>query len=376
MKKVFSKIIFCIFFLSCFSLKIFAQEVVIVDSEDNLYEQTLKEYNEYSSLLKKYFSSQQDEFLKSYAEKSCEIYSIENAFGEIQNFLIAESLFYWNYFRKKINDDEAKKIIDKEIIGYWNYLNENIILDNNFLVVYNFVEYFLNLKNVQIELPISEFKITDFSFEKLNKDYELPSDVFVRNNFYQTLAKAESLLFKLNINKKILDVQMALSEETFYKVLNNPKLLYVIFNNEKYFSIKESFCKTAKLLYNTEIIFNENKFDLNNIYSFFSKDIYEKIYFNLPSLEKSSDVEIQYEFVNSFSDFMLKQIKEGFDIEKIFSSLEFEVINKIIDDNYFSFCVDVKFLKNILDKINLFLTLECPIELVLSNFKVESGEYE
>jgi hypothetical protein len=56
--------------------------------------------------------------------------------------------------------------------------------------------------------------------------------------------------------------------------------------------------------------------------------------------------------------------------------LEFEVINKIIDDNYFSFCVDVKFLKNILDKINLFLTLECPTELVLSNFKDESGEYE
>ena len=374
MKKVFSKFVFCIFFLSCFSLKIFAQEVVIVDSEDNLYEQTLKEYNEYSSLLEKYFSTQQNEFLKSYAEKSFEIYSVENAFGEIQNFLIAESLFYWNYFRKNINDDEVKKIIDKEIIDYWNYLNENIILDNNFLVVYNYVEYFLNLKNIQIELPISEFKITDFNFEKLNIDYELPSDVFVRNDFYQTLAKAESLLFKLN--KEVLDVEIVLSEETFYKVLNNPKLLFVIFNNEKYFSIKESFCKTAKLLYDVEVILTENKFDLNNIYSFFSKDIFEKIYFNLPSLEKSSDIEIQYEFVNSFSDFMLKQIKEGFDIEEIFSPLEFEVINKIIENNYFAFCVDVNFLKSILDKINLFLSLECPTELVLSNLKVESGEHE
>ena len=374
MKKVFSKFVFCIFFLSCFSLKIFAQEVVIVDSEDNLYEQTLKEYNEYSSLLKKHFSSQQDEFLKSYAERSYEIYSIENAFGEIQNFLIAESLFYWNYFRKNINDDEAKKIIDKEIIDYWNYLNENIILDNNFLVVYNYVEYFLNLKNIQIELPISEFKITDFNFEKLNIDYELPSDVFVRNDFYQTITKAESLLFKLN--KEVLDVEIVLSEETFYKVLNNPKLLFVIFNNEKYFSIKESFCKTAKLLYDVEVILTENKFDLNNIYSFFSKDIFEKIYFNLPSLQKSSDIEIQYEFVNSFSDFMLKQIKEGFDIEEIFSPLEFEVINKIIENNYFAFCVDVNFLKSILDKINLFLSLECPTELVLSNLKVESGEHE
>ena len=57
------------------------------------------------------------------------------------------------------------------------------------------------------------------------------------------------------------------------KVLNNPKLLYVIFNNEKYFSIKESFCKTAKLLYNTEIIFNENKFDLNNIYDSFKNEL-------------------------------------------------------------------------------------------------------
>ena len=56
MKKVFSKFVFCIFFLSCFSLKIFTQEVVIVDREDNLYEQTLKEYIEYFFLLEKYFS--------------------------------------------------------------------------------------------------------------------------------------------------------------------------------------------------------------------------------------------------------------------------------------------------------------------------------
>lgn len=374
MKKVLFKIFSFLFLLNFFCVNFFSQELVIVDEGESLYEINLQSYNEFSSLLKKYFVTQQDDLIKSYADKSSQIFSIDNAFPEMQSLLISESLFYWNFYRKNILDEESKSIIDNAIISYWSFLKENVILDNSFFVAYNYVKYFTSLKGFQFELPI-EFEIEDYNFENIN-DYTIPSDYIIRNDFYKILSVAEGMLFKLNKNKDVIDVQMALSENAFYDFLNNPKLLYIIFNNEKYVSIKDSFCKTSKLLFDVEITTDENKFDLKNIYSFLPEDIYKNIYSILANSKKEFDVSIQYEFLNSFSNFMLKQMKEGFDVSKIFSPLEMKIYNKILENNYFAFCIDLNYLNNLLDKMNIYLNLTCPLNLIFSNLKVESDNNE
>jgi hypothetical protein len=344
MKKVFFKIFSFLFLLNLFCVNFFSQELVIVDEGESLYEINLQSYNEFSSLLKKYFVTQQADLIKFYADKSSQIFSIDNAFLEMQSLLISESLFYWNFYRNNIFDEESKSIIDNAIISYWSFLKENVILDNSFFVAYNYVKYFTSLKEFQFELPI-EFKIEDYNFEN-NIDYTIPADYIIRNHFYKTLSIAEGMLFKLNKNKDVIDAQMALSENAFYDFLNNPKLLYIIFNNEKYVSIKDSFCKTSKLLFDVEITTGENKYDLKNIYSFLPEDIFNNIYSILPNSKKDFDVSTQYEFLNSFSSFMLKQMKEGFDVSKIFSPLEMEIYNKILENNYFAFCIDLNYLNN------------------------------
>ena len=355
MKKVFFKIFSFLFILNFFCVNFFSQELVIVGEGESLYEINLQAYEEFSSLLKKYFVTQQDDLIKTYADKSREIFSIDNAFSEMQSFLVAESLFYWNFYRKNILDEESKSIIDDSIISYWSFLKENIILDNSFFVAYNYVKYFTSLKGLQFELPI-EFELEDYNFEN-NNDYTIPSDYIIRNDFYKTLSVAEGMLFKLNKNKDVIDVQMVLPENTFYDFLNNPKLLYVIFNNEKYVSIKDSFCKTSQLLFDVEITTGENKYDLENIYLFLPEEIFNNIYSILTNSKKDFDVSIQYEFINSFSNFMLKQMKEGFDVLKIFSPLEMKIYNKILENNYFVFCIDLNDLNNLLDKIDVYLNL-------------------
>ena len=362
MKKVLSKIFSFLFILNFFCVNFFSQELVIVGEGESLYEINLQAYDEFSSLLKKYFVTQQDDLIKTYADKSREIFSINNAFSEMQSFLVAESLFYWNFYRKNILDEESKSIIDDSIIKYWSYIKENIILDNSFFVAYNYVKYFTSLKGFQFELPI-EFEIEDYNFAN-NNDYTIPSDYIIRNDFYKTLSVTEGMLFKLNKNKDVIDVQMVLPENTFYDFLNNPKLLYVIFNNEKYVSIKDSFCKTSQLLFDVEITTGENKYDLENIYSFLPEEIFNNIYSILPNSKKDFDVSVQYEFINSFSSFMLKQMKEGFDVSKIFSPLEMKIYNKILENNYFVFCIDLNYLNNLLDKINIYLNLSCPLNLI------------
>lgn len=374
MKKVLSKIFSFLFILNFFCVNFFSQELVIVGEGESLYEINLQAYDEFSSLLKKYFVTQQDDLIKTYADKSREIFSIDNAFSEMQSFLVAESLFYWNFYRKNILDEESKSIIDDSIISYWSFLKENIILDNSFFVAYNYVKYFTSLKGLQFELPI-EFELEDYNFEN-NNDYTIPSDYIIRNDFYKTLSVAEGMLFKLNKNKDVIDVQMVLPENTFYDFLNNPKLLYVIFNNEKYVSIKDSFCKTSQLLFDVEIKTGENKYNLENIYSFLPEEIFNNIYSILTNSKKDFDVSVQYEFINSFSSFMLKQMKEGFDVSKIFSPLEMEIYNKILENNYFVFCIDLNYLNNLLDKINIYLNLSCPLNLFFSNLKVESDNNE
>ena len=199
MKKVLSKIFSFLFILNFFCVNFYSQELVIVDEGESLYEINLQAYDEFSSLLKKYFVTQQDDLIKTYADKSREIFSIDNAFSEMQTFLVAESLFYWNFYRNNILDEESKSIIDNAIIDYWSYIKENIILDNSFFVAYNYVKYFTSLKGFQFELPI---EIEDYNFEN-NNDYTIPSDYIIRNDFYKTLSVAEGMLFKLNKNNDV-----------------------------------------------------------------------------------------------------------------------------------------------------------------------------
>ncbi len=376
MKKVFMNFLLICFILNFFSFDIFAQEIIIVDSENNLYEQTLKEYDEFSSLLKKYFTTGKEDFLINYSVHSDDFYSVENSTNLMQPYVVSESLFYWNYFRNNIEESESKRKIDDNVISFWNYINENSVLDDQFLIVYNYAKSFASFANVQFQLPIDNFKITDFGLEKNDNAYKLLSEVFVRNDFYQSLSKAEGMLYKLNKNREVLDVQMALSEKTFYEVLNNPKLLYVIFNNEKYLPIKDSFDKSANMLLNVQIISNIDFYNVKSLYSFLPEDIYNKIYLSLPDTEKLFDVTLQYEFINYFSKFTLKQLKEGFELSYFFTSSELELYNKILENNYYAFCVDLDFINTFIDKVKIILSLDYSTSLIISNLKIESGDYE
>ena len=87
----------------------------------------------------------------------------------------------------------------------------------------------LLLYNVEFVLPLENFSIEDFKFQNDESNYELISDTKMRNDFYYNLSKVEGMLFRLNKNKEVLDVPMAMSEKSFYEVCNNPKFLYIIF---------------------------------------------------------------------------------------------------------------------------------------------------
>ena len=371
MKKVFLKFLFFNFFLSIFCTILFSQEIIIVDEGKSSYEINLELYNEFSSLLKDYFVTGQDEFLKTYTVKCVDLYSVENACSEMQSFMVAESLFYWNYFRKSILDENSKKIIDENIIAFWNNLFDLSDFHFNSVVVYNFVKSFSSFLDKEFVLPIQNFEI-----EKNNFEYELASEVFVRNDFYQSLSQAEGMLYRLNKNIELAKLEMKMADDTFYKVCNNPKLLYVIFNNEKYSPLLNSFLATATSLYDLEFELDNNTTNFESYFTILPEFIFTKIYSNIPEEYQNEDINIQYEFINNFSKFTLKQIKEGFDIEKIFSTSELEMYNKILENNYFAFCVDLNFLKNFLDKTNIILNFDYSTSLIISNLKVESEDYE
>ena len=367
MKKL---LIISVLIFSFFCLNSFCQELIIVDADENSYEETLQFYNDYSSLLKSYILTNDENSLKKYVEMSEEIYTIDNVFTDIFSCVISESLFYWNYFRNYF-DEESKNIIDKEIIYFWNYIKDNRILDNEFFTAVNYVKSFSSLKHTDFEfmLPIQDFVINENKTE-----VNIPSAVFIRNDFYQTLAKAEFLLHQLNSDA--FKTNSVLAESTFYEIANNPKLLYVIFSNEKYSLIQDFFINAVKELFDYDFIFETDNVDFKNFYTFVPETFYKQVFSLFPDYQKNEVANYQYEFCNSFTSFILKYYKEGFDISKIFSTSEINIINLILENPYAAFCVETEMLNELLIKFKIILNFDYFMPFVISNLKCESVENE
>ena len=68
----------------------------------------------------------------------------------------------------------------------------------------------------------------------------------------------------------------------------------------------------------------------------------------------------------------MKQNKEGFDITKIFSDSEIQIINLILENHYFAFCLESETLIELSEKFNAILNLDYFIPFVISNLKDES----
>ena len=352
-------LIISVLIFSFFCLNSFCQELIAYDDLKTLYYEELEFYNDYSSLLKSYILTNDEDSLKKYVELSEEFYSLECIFSE----MVVESLFYWNYFRNYF-DEESQVLLNKEIIYFWEYIKEYLLLDNVTFAAVNYVKSFSSFKNNDFEF---KFPIQDFKIEKNIIEIKMPSEVFVRNDFYQTLAKAEFLLHQLNSEE--FKLNPLLPENIFYEICNNPKLLYVIFNYEKYFLIQEFCIKAVKELFDYDFVF-ENNFE--SFYTIFPEGFFENVFSVFPDYQKNLDANFQYEFCNAFTKFVLKQNKEGFDITKIFSDSEIQIINLILENHYFAFCLESETLIELSEKFNAILNLDYFIPFVISNLKDES----
>ena len=105
MKKLF---LLSVFIFSFCCLNSFCQELIVYDDLETLYYEELEFYNDYSSLLKSYILTNDEDSLKKYVELSEEFYSLECIFSE----MVVESLVYWNYFRNYF-DEESQVLLNK-----------------------------------------------------------------------------------------------------------------------------------------------------------------------------------------------------------------------------------------------------------------------
>ena len=132
--------------------------MIVYDDLETLYYEELEFYNDYSSLLKSYILTNDEDSLKKYVELSEEFYSLECVFSE----MVVESLFYWNYFRNYF-DEESQVLLDKEIIYFWDYIKKYLLLDNETFAAVNYVKSFSSFKNNDFEF---KFPIQDFQIEE------------------------------------------------------------------------------------------------------------------------------------------------------------------------------------------------------------------
>lgn len=362
MKKI---IAYC---LICFSF-LFAQEIIVVNSEEEFEKQSLALYKEIQNLSVEYLQTQNNEILKEYALKSKEFYTAEKYMSSFQPYVIAESLYYWNFLKNSITDEQIVKGIDKNVIDLWNYLNKSKkIYDNSYLVF----SYYENLKNIYSKYSTKEsFLPVNIDISKITKQtsvIELVQDEKYKNYLLNTISLADSLL------EKISEKGNSLSKIQFTAISNQPNVLYLVLTQNKYELIKQqyvSICSSLSGIQKSDIdkiiedTYSNNNFFRNNIY--FSKSFIDIIYSALPDEQLSSDVKTVYNFSYLLNELYIKSLSVGVLIENIFTNDKAKLFLELIENPLKINCVDLEIITDLTEQLKLLNNIYSKEQIVLLN---------
>lgn len=362
MKKI---IAYC---LICFSF-LFAQEIIVVNSEEEFEKQNLNLYNDLQKLSTEYLQTQDNELLKEYALKSKDFYSVENYMSFFQPYVIAESLYYWNFLKNSISDEQITKGIDKNVIDLWNYLSKSKkIYDNSYLVF----SYYETLKNKYSKYSTKEnFLPVNIDISKTSTQtsvIELVSEEKYRNYLFNTISLADSLLEKIN------EKGNSLSKLQFTALTNQPSVLFLVLTQNKYELIKNQYISICSSLSGISIntikntieeSYSNNNFFRNNIY--FSKNFIDIIYPILPDDQLTNESKVIFNFSYLLSKLYMNSLSVGVLIENIFTNDKAKLLLELIENPLKISCVDIEIINELTEQLELLNNIYSKERIILLN---------
>lgn len=301
-----------------------------------------------------YFSSGEVTSFEHYIQNFIEFIDVDNYTYDKQAYVISEILFY-TMFASQFNKDAANSLDDSitTITSYIHQGEEILPASVNSMRLFSFLAQ--KTKNY---LPVNEpeiFKISDYDspLQMISSIYNDTPTILLYDSYtavegmYQRFEKARSLHQQANA--------FNLSENAFYRVLNNPLFVYVILFDAKYVNLLNSFIRSCTAY--LEI----NELDVKNIFlsrvdgnfTVFPQNIFTQLYSKVPQEHTQSYASLVYAASDLLYDLEKNSMLYGYPIDIFFTSNEFQIllainlspfyIHSLSEDDLLSLCNSLVF---------------------------------
>ena len=286
-----------------------------------------------------YYSSGENSVLEQYAENFVLFTKRESYSADKQSYIVSEILFYTMFARHYCKN--YSQSMDDAVTSFTDLLQSETLNPQSVyaLRLFSFLAHkakaFINVNETQV----FSFQEDDISFtigESVSKEKSLIT-------LYESYSAVEGLNQRFEKYRSANQNTSAflLSEDAFYRILNNPCYVYLILYDGRYLSLLDSFTRSCSSYLNLDerdlrsVFYDKPKQNL----SVFPEDLYNLVYLKVEQARYNSFAAQVYAAGGLLYEMERNSMLYGFPIDLFFNAEGFQSILSLHEDPFYLSCL-------------------------------------
>lgn len=316
---------------------------VLLSSQEKKLQEVLaipQEVVQLKNLWNLYYSSGETTALEQYAERFVKFVNNKTYTIEMQPYVVSEVLFYTMFARSYCKN--YSQSMDTAVTVFTNKL---ALEDVNPQSLYALRLFSFLAQKTKSYINVNETPVFDFKDDDtLNTVGQIVSKDSILLKLYESYSAVDGLYQRFEKYRLTNQTSSAflLSEEAFYRILNNPSYVYLILFDQRYASLLDSFTRSCASYLNIQekdlrtIFYNIPKQNL----SVFPEDMYNQVYTKISNKRTDSFAAQVYAVSDLLYELHRNSMVYGFPVDIFFNSSGFQSILLVSEDPFYLNCLD------------------------------------
>lgn len=304
-----------------------------------------------SSLWNLYISSGEVSVLEQYTESFVEFLSLESYTYENQAYLVSEILFYTMFARHYCRNYSAP--MDEAVTSFIGFIHQQDIspLSVRALVLFDFLA-----QKTNPYIQVNETQVFDFS-ENHTQDTVISSisKEYAELKLYESYSAVEGMYqrFENYRSKQQNQTPFKLSQDAFYRVLNNPSYLYLILFDERYVSLQDSFIRSCSsyLSLDERELRSMISASPDRGFTIFQKGFFTAVYRKVPDGQKTVYASLVYAASDLLYELERSTMVYGYPVDVVLSAGGFEMLLLIHENPFNVNCIEEAELRSLCESL-------------------------
>lgn len=293
-----------------------------------------------SSFWNLYINSGEAAALEQYADGFVSFISLDSYSYEKQAYIVSEILFYTMFSRPYCRNLSSP--MDEAVTAFVGFIHQQDIspMSIRILTLYAFLAQKTNPYMQVNETPVFDFAEND----QQHKDIAGVSKEYAALKLYESYSAVEGMHLRLENyrSKQQNQTPFKLSQDAFYRVLNNPSYLYLILFDERYMSLQDSFIRSCS----SYLSIDEKELRsmiagyAADSFTIFQEGFFTLVYRRVPEEKKNNYASLVYAVSDLLYEAERNSMVYGYPIDVFFTAEGFETLLQIHGDPFSISCIE------------------------------------